>query len=339
MGAGLVLTILGVILIFFPAFFIQQTFPGGTDTASKELRVEYLEKRNYTYVLEQGFLIRNPFDNNVTDLVYVWVPVNTSHQTAILLESSLSFLGLKASGEGTILVYNITLPGEGSTWLNVTLRVIVESYRLSMMNMPWLNPSDVENNTGGKRYWAVDNQTYVLIAREIGLEARDPVGASREIGSWILDHLDYRPTGLRKGAEYALTLEGGRLVILGDCEEVADVFVTLNRILGIRARVAQGLYLLEDADTVTMYIRQTDTGFEYSDNWGGHAWPQIYVPGAGWVDVELMEYKVVKVGDFSERHVKYRFEERSFLGSRMMYCQSMYFETSALYFTFRRMAG
>ncbi|MGC8831945.1 MAG: transglutaminase-like domain-containing protein, partial [Thermoproteota archaeon] len=229
-----------------------------------------------------------------------------------------------------------SLPAGGTLWLNATLQLTVGEYRLTMENTPWLNYSQVRENTGGKRYWAVENQTYLSIAREIGFEARDPVSASRRIGEWILNHLDYQPMW-RRGAEQALIIENGRLTIFGDCEEVADVFVTLARILGVRSRVAHGIYLLEDKDVVTMWMRRTDSDFELSDNWGGHAWPQIYVPQVGWVDVELLEDNTVKIGDFSQYHVKYGFEEKNFLGSTMLYCQAMYIETDAYYFIFRRL--
>lgn len=337
LSAGLVLTIIGITLIF-GSFWIQSQPFQDTDVniTFKEVRAEYLERRNYTYVLDQSFLLRNPSNNTVMDLVYMWLPVNASNQFVNLIQTSLTPLYRKSSEDGaTMLVYNVSLPGGRAIWLNATLQVTVEKYSLIMENLPWLNYSQVEENTGGKRYWAVENQTCVSIAGEIGLDARDPVTASRKIGEWILDHLNYQPMA-RRGAERALIIENGKLTVFGDCEEVADVFVTLARILGIHSRVAHGIYLLEDKDVVTMWMRRTYLGFELSDNWGGHAWPQIYVPQVGWVDIELLEGETVKIGDFTQYHVKYGFEEKSFLGSTMLYCQAMYLETDAFYFTFRR---
>lgn len=333
---GLVLTLIGVGLVFGFLPGEAQYSQAGQGTVSRGARVEYVEKRNYTYFLSQSFLLRNPSNSTVVDLVYMWLPVNASSQFVSLLETSIEPLYRKSGEEGAlILVYNVSLPRGETMWLNATLQVTVEKYRLLMENIPWLNYSQVEKNTGGKRYWAVENQTYVSIAQSIALDARDPVEACRVIGKWILSRLDYQPTW-RKGAEHALITRGGRLIVSGDCEEVADVFVTLARILGIRSRVVHGLYLLEDKDVVTMWIRRTETGYVTSDNWGGHAWPQIYVPQAGWVDVELLEGGTIKIGDFSQYHVKYGFEEKSFLGSTMLYCQAMFLETDSFYFTFRR---
>ncbi|MBO3840031.1 MAG: transglutaminase-like domain-containing protein [Thermoproteota archaeon] len=336
--AGLVLMAIGVSLSLW-SFLTYKQLPQetGENITSTETRIQYLERRGYTYLLDQSFLLKNPQNNTVSELVYVWIPVNASNQLVKLIETSVVPLHKKVDKDGVeILVFNVSLPASGTIWINMTLQVTVEAYSLLMENLPWLNLSQVEENTGGKKYWAVENETCIALAKEIGLNTRDPVSASWAIGKWIVDNKIYMPMW-RRGAEQALIIENGSLKVFGDCEEVADVFVTLTRILGVRSRVAHGIYILEgDKDVTTMWIKMTDRGLELSDNWGGHAWPQIYVPQVGWVDVELLEGDIVKIGDFSQYHVKYGFEENNFLGSTILYCRSMFLETNALYFTFRR---
>jgi transglutaminase-like putative cysteine protease len=337
--AGLILTVIGVTMILCSLLIQPQSFQDvNTSIVFKEARIEYLEKRNYTYILDQSFLLKNPLNNSVSELVYVQIPVNASNQFVKLIGTNVMPLYKKVDNDGVeMLVFNVSLPAGGTIWINTTLQVTVEAYSLLIENMPWLNLSQVEENTGGKRYWAAGNKTYIALAKEIGLSARDPISASYAVGKWIADNLIYTPTW-RRGAEQALIIENGSLRVFGDCEEVADVFVTLTRILGIRSRVAHGIYLLEgDKEVTTMWIKITNGTLEWSENWGGHAWPQIYVPQVGWVDVELLEEEgVVKIGNFSQYHVKYGFEEKSFLGSTILYCRSMFLETDALYFTFRR---
>ncbi|MBO3800373.1 MAG: transglutaminase domain-containing protein [Candidatus Brockarchaeota archaeon] len=336
--AGLVLMAIGVSISLWSFLTYKQPLQKtGENIVSTETRIQYLERRGYTYLLDQSFLLKNPQNNTVCELVYVWTPVNASNQFVKLIETSVAPLHKKVDKDGAeILVFNVSLPAGGTIWINMTLQVTVEAYSLLMENIPWLNLSQVEENTGGKKYWAVENETYIALAKEIGLNARDPISASWAIGKWIVDNKIYTPMW-RRGAEQALIIENGSLKVFGDCEEVADVFVTLTRILGVRSRVAHGIYILEgDKDVTTMWIKMTDRGLELSNNWGGHAWPQIYVPQVGWVDVELLEEDVVKIGNFSQYHVKYGFEEKSFLGSTILYCRSMFLETNALYFTFRR---
>ncbi|MEM2877117.1 MAG: transglutaminase-like domain-containing protein [Thermoproteota archaeon] len=331
--AGIVLALIGIAILFWS---LQLEYLPYSSREVFKFRAEFLDKKNHTYVLSQCFLLKNPFNNTVSDLVYTWLPVNASNQFVKLIKTNVEPLHKKSGEDGVeILVFNITIPAGETAWINTTLQVTVESYNVLIENAPWLPFSEVEDNTGGKRYWAVENETYVSLAKEIGLNARDPVSASRAIGEWIVYNKIYRPMP-RRGAEQALIIDNGRLKVYGDCEEVADVFVTLTRVLGIRSRVVHGIYLLEDKEVVTMWIKMTDQGLELSDNWGGHAWPQIYVPDMGWVDVELLEGDVAKIGDFSKYHIKYGFEEKSFLGSTVSYCRAMFLETNALYFTFRR---
>jgi len=331
---GLVLITAGITLIL-SSLLVKPEHPEEDQYAAlRKVRVDYAEKQSCTYFLDQSILLRNPSSETVVDLVYVWIPVNESHQFTRFLNSTLKPLFMKSDEEVAILVYNVSLTEGETMWLNVTLQVTVEGYRLLMENIPWLNRSQVEESTGGKGYWAVENRTYILVAKNIGLDARDPVEACRIVGEWIRRRLQYNE-GPRKGANHALIEMGGELFVRGDCEEIADVFVTLTRILGIRSRVVHGLRLLGYREgSVTMWIKRTERGYEYSENWGGHAWSQMYLPQAGWVDFELGAYDV-RIGDLTPYYVRYSFEEKGNLGSNVPYCLTRNLEADLLYFVFR----
>jgi hypothetical protein len=325
---GSFLLTMGFLMLFF--------YPSPVEPQGREPGVRYTARENFTYRVEQSFLLRNDFNTTIADLVYVSLPLNESKQTTKVLWSNLVPLRkIVDEDENPIYVYNVSLTGKSEVWLNVSLEVTVESYSLSMTDVPWPEPSEIIDSTKGKRYWAVDNRTYTsIVNKEISPYARDPISASQNIGSWILKRLKYEVMS-RRGAERALLFEGGSLVLRGDCEEVADVFVTMARALGIRSRVVHGMLLVSYDER--MWARWNGSDFETSDNWGGHAWPQVYVHPVGWVDVEMLEGMVVKVGDFSGRHIKYNFEERKFMGSTIdNYCITGYFDVLAMYFSFRR---
>jgi len=313
-------------------------YPRTATPVGSQPSVQYLERVNYTYLVKQSFLLENTYNETVSQLVYVSVPINASTQWSRLTWSNWKPLRMSTDGDGNpILNYNITLPGGVRTWLNETFEVKVERYKLQIAGAPWPNLSVAESKTGSKMFWPVENKTYVSIAKEIAYNSPDPMAASSAIGRWILDRLNYTIMP-RLGGEHALVLKNGKLVLRGDCQEVADVFVTLARALGIRARVAGGMLLFSHDET--MWAISTPSGVETSDNWGGHAWPQIYVEPVGWVDIELLEGPSVKVGDFSESHVKYIFEEKTFTGSTLTsYCLSGLLDVQEMYFTFRVIPG
>lgn len=329
--------IIGPVAIAF-GLAILLLYPMAVAPVVTQPSVRYLERVNYTYLVRQSFLLENPFNDTVSQLVYVSVPINASTQWSRLTSSNWNPLRISTDGDGNpILNYNITVPGGGSTWLNETFEVKVERYKLQITGAPWANSSVVENKTGSKMFWPVENKTYVSIAKQIAYSSADPMAASSAIGKWILDRLNYTIMP-RLGGEHALVLKNNKLVLRGDCQEVADVFVTLARALGIRARVAGGMLLFSHDET--MWAISTPSGVQTSDNWGGHAWPQIYVEPVGWIDVELLEGPSVKVGDFSEAHVKYSFEEKTFTGSTLTsYCLSGLLDIQGMYFAFRVISG
>lgn len=332
---GSVAFALGFAILLFCAIAVT---PGSTGLKGTGPTVQYLETKNYTYSVEQSFLLMNPFNITVSQLVYVSMPINTTEQWSKLIWSNLKPLRITTDSDGNqMLNYNVSLPAGSSTWLNETFKVTVERYKLQITGAPWSNLSDVENGTGAKMFWPVYNQTYISIAKGIAPVSVDPMAASSAIGQWILSRLDYQIVP-RMGGEHSLVMENGRLVLRGDCQEVADVFVTLARALGMRARVAYGMLLLSPNET--MWAIATSSGGETSANWGGHAWPQVYVEPVGWVDVELLEGPSVKVGDFSQSHVKYSFEDRTFTGSTLTeYCLSGLLELQQMDFTFGMIQG
>lgn len=70
----------------------------------------------------------------------------------------------------------------------------------------------------------------------------------------------------------------------GVCDEMTNLFISLNRAVGIPARFVSGLAYTE-MDFVP-------------DNWGGHGWAEVYFPEVGWIpfDVTYGEYGYVDSG-------------------------------------------
>ena len=71
---------------------------------------------------------------------------------------------------------------------------------------------------------------------------------------------------------------------LGVCDELTNIFIALNRALGIPARFVSG-------------ISYTDSDL-FPERWGFHGWAEVYFPGHGWVpfDVTYGEFGFVDPG-------------------------------------------
>ena len=81
--------------------------------------------------------------------------------------------------------------------------------------------------------------------------------------------LSYSPSGVRTHLSEALRRG------TGDCSEYSDLYVTIARGLGIPAVRALG-YIIENWNEAL-------GEYEYY----GHAWPLVYIPGYGWIPVEV----------------------------------------------------
>lgn len=329
---GTIIVALGYVLNFTQNFFN----PG---EGSYTQNVSYAIKTNYTYFINESFLLQNGLARKVSDIVYVSVPMNTTNQWSYLLSTSNKFNYIFYDiDKSPIVVYNVTLEPNEKIWINLTFKVVVERYKLSFGNdLPWYTKDQVLNLTGEKTYWPVGNETYVKIANALSTDAKTPVEVAKNIANWIIEHLNYVIIP-RIGGERAILYVNGRYVVYGDCEEVADVFVTLSRTLGIPSRVAHGLLLMEHNER--MYVKFTDQGPILSPNWGGHAWPQMYIRNFGWIDIEMLEGLVAKVGDLSENHIKFNIEEKKYYGSTIdSFCISSYLNLKYMEFSTRLISG
>lgn len=71
----------------------------------------------------------------------------------------------------------------------------------------------------------------------------------------------------------------------GDCDEKANLLISLCRILGIPARLQAGLVV---EGNMTIYDLN---GHYRSEGLAGHAWAIVYVPPWGWTPVDLTYYR------------------------------------------------
>lgn len=86
------------------------------------------------------------------------------------------------------------------------------------------------------------------------------------LADWVTTNIDYNLSTITADAVYpsSWVLDRG----YGVCDEMTNLFISLNRALGIPARFVSGLAF---------------TNLEGLPEWGGHGWAEVYFPGTGWV--------------------------------------------------------
>lgn len=101
------------------------------------------------------------------------------------------------------------------------------------------------------------------------------------LADWVTTNIEYNLTTVTADAVYpsSWVLDHG----YGVCDEMTNLFISLNRALGIPARFISGV---------------SYTNVPGVDEWGGHGWAEVYFPDVGWVpfDVTYGEYGYVDAG-------------------------------------------
>ena len=289
-----------------------ETWPETAGEKRAEVEVE-----EHRYLVMEAILFENNLTEEVEDTVYVLLPRNDTYQESFLLNSTIDVDRILVDEEGnSIGVFKVRLkPGE-TAWLNLTYRVIMKSYRvrLDYELARWPDLDHVAEYTSPTTFWNTENETIRSIADRVAGALDNPAAIAEELAAWAASHVQYVPME-RVGSDSAIRISGGREVIFGDCEEVADVYITMARYLGVPARSAYG-FLLVDLPVIYWY-RRGESLEETASHWGGHTWPQVYVPPWGWIDVEMLEGFVPKVGDYSWRHILFGVESKWVSGASM----------------------
>jgi transglutaminase-like putative cysteine protease len=130
------------------------------------------------------------------------------------------------------------------------------------------------------------------LARSVERHYLDP---SSELDRWVRRFIHQgRPTetgallmtltyAIKEGFSYERRTEGGAQTPLqtlerrrGSCRDFAVLMMEAARTLGLAARFVSGY----------IYVPQRDSGASYLGGGSTHAWCQVYLPGAGWVEFD-----------------------------------------------------
>lgn len=301
------------ILLALPPLLITALLVSGPAGEAKILVV-----RNVTYTLEARFLLINPNNFTVRDVVYVPLPQNSSVQKGFVASIEPPPTRYVRDEDGNVYaIVEVKAGPSGRVWLNASYVVVVASYRLEGEVYAWPPLELVRRYTSSSGYWDVYNGTLIDLAYRVGY-ADAPTEVARRLAEWVVRRVSYRVQLSRLGSNHAIVRRLFDYAIVGDCVEVADVYVTMARILGLPARTAFGLLLLDTAGR--MWLNLSTMAYEGEallEHWGGHMWPQIYLQGVGWVDVDVLDGMQASVGVYSERHIVFGFEETKYYGSAL----------------------
>jgi len=111
-----------------------------------------------------------------------------------------------------------------------------------------------------------DNPQIVRLTEKLAVGKLNACQQIRRFYDYLGDELTYTYNGKNWGAQAALGSMGA------DCTEYASLLAAMSRAAGVPSRYFEGLRYLKDGEIADALIQ--------------HAWPDVYLPGIGWVGLD-----------------------------------------------------
>ncbi len=152
-------------------------------------------------------------------------------------------------------------------------------------------PTELKTNyTGTGGPWLVNDQELQALAHNITESETKVLTIIKKLLTWIRDNIKYKTHGLLPYyPDETYTKREG------DCDDQANLFITLCRICGIPSFLQVGCIYLPTAppDPQTFWEGHVTLVYERI---GWHGWAVVYVPPWGWLPVDLT-YVIGGLGD------------------------------------------
>jgi len=144
-------------------------------------------------------------------------------------------------------------------------------------------PSDIEKYTQPSDNIDSGDENIHAIASDLASGEDDSYIVANKIGSWVENNIEYSLSSLTADSSQKASwvLKNKK----GVCDELSSLFIAMCRSVGIPARYVSGVAY---------------TNYDAADDWGPHAWAEVYYPGYGWVPYDVT-YK--QLGRIDPSHV------------------------------------
>ncbi len=142
-------------------------------------------------------------------------------------------------------------------------------------------PDDLKANYSGVAGpWLVNNQELRMLADSLAKNETKVLTIVKSFIVWIRENIEYKVHGLLPYYPNETYAE-----LEGDCDDQANLFITLCRICGIPSFLQMGcIYLPTERTNETFWEGHVKLLYERI---GWHGWAVVYVPPWGWLPVDL----------------------------------------------------
>jgi len=142
-------------------------------------------------------------------------------------------------------------------------------------------PDDLKARfSGAEGPWLVNNQELKVLAQSLTESETKVLTIIKRFIIWIRDNIDYKVHGVLPYYPNQTYVERE-----GDCDDQANLFITLCRIYGIPSFVQIGCIYLPTVQTKETFWEGHATLVYERIGW--HGWAVVYVPPWGWLPVDF----------------------------------------------------
>ncbi|HLC96259.1 MAG TPA: transglutaminase domain-containing protein [Candidatus Nanoarchaeia archaeon] len=147
-----------------------------------------------------------------------------------------------------------------------------EPIRISKkIKFPFEAPPEVEKFTQPSTTIDSDNPAIFALANNLAEGEDDLNIVVFKLAQWTKNNIKYDLSTLT--AEVTQKSSWVLQTRQGVCDELTNLFIALNRALGIPAKFVSGVAYTESK--------------LFSENWGAHGWAEVYFPGYGWIPYDV----------------------------------------------------
>lgn len=263
-------------------------------TAFQSLVVEG-EKQNVSFVIQVTVTLSNPGNgtriwNLTAEDRTISLFMNNTWQTVQLINHSYTIEKTTVDEDGNPIAFlqfpQLELkPGENVSY-TVTYRALSKPRSLPNINEDESEtleeiPNDLKANySGAEGPWLVNNTQLQDLARNITESETKVLTIIKRFIVWIRDNIDYKVHGLLPYYPNETYAERG-----GDCDDQANLFITLCRIYRIPSFLQMGCIYLPTIQTNETFWEDHVTLVYERIGW--HGWAVVYVPPWGWLPVDF----------------------------------------------------
>ncbi|MFB0502837.1 MAG: transglutaminase family protein [Candidatus Bathyarchaeia archaeon] len=250
-----------------------------------------MEEKAFTLGISVRYVNGGPYIWNLTEEdSTIGLFMNTTRQEVYLTNHSFSNRIFTRDSDGNHVVIvdfpRKRLQSGASLEYQVYFRIVTRPFSIPDVDERYSRSLDEIPHTLKERFlgadgpWQVEDPALIELAREIAGNETNVLSIIKSMIIWIRSYVSYQSSELPKYPNETL---GDRF---GDCDDQANLLITLCRIVGIPAHLQIGcIYLPNQANETNSYW---DDHLVYRlMKIGWHGWAIAYIPPWGWLPIDL----------------------------------------------------